>query len=152
MTEIHSDELSALANPDLEYIIYTLVDITDSKVITPKKDYIGFFQSQNLNTFIQTLSLRTQILSYEVEVIDDNISNYGFVGNYTKLWKLTFTTEATLPWLKDTDNLFWLVQDFQGIPVHTKLTESASIKPEIACTLHSDISKINTRFTIAHVA
>lgn len=152
MTEIHSDELSALANPNLEYIIYTLVDITDSKVITPKKDYVGFFQSQNLNTFIQTLSLRTQILEHKVEVINDNISNYGFVGDYDKLWKLTFTTEATLPWLKDTNKLFWLVQDFQGIPVHTKLAEIVPIKPEIVCTLHSDTSKINTRFTIAHVA
>ena len=40
------------------YTIYTLVDITDANISSPKVDAKGFYQSQNLNTFMQTIGLR----------------------------------------------------------------------------------------------
>ena len=52
------------------YIVYTLIDITDSGVVSPKENSKGFFQAQNLNTFIQSISLRSQPVLSSVEKLD----------------------------------------------------------------------------------
>lgn len=145
--DIASDELSDSVNPRTEYTIYTLIDITDSGVISPKKSKTGFHQAQNLNSFLQTLGLRTQILSYNSEQISGDFSEYKFdySGN-GNIWKLTFWAEATLPWTKDNDGLYWLIRDFSGIPIHTGLNESVDIDPEVINTSVT-VGKINTRFT-----
>ena len=151
MTEIHSDALSAMAHPEDQYVIHTLIDITDSGAISPKNNYVKFYQAQNLNSFIQMLSLRTQVLSYTVESFRELYDNYGFGNNTTpegSIWKLTFSTDATLPWLRYDDNLYWLLHDFTGMPVHTKLTESVKITPAIISTLPGASTPINTRFNI----
>ena len=52
------------------YSIYTLIDITDSGILSPKTDAKGFFQSQNLNTFIQCISLRAQPVLSSINKVD----------------------------------------------------------------------------------
>ena len=37
------------------YSIYTLIDVTDANVSSPKTDVKKFYQSQNLNTFMQVI-------------------------------------------------------------------------------------------------
>jgi hypothetical protein len=150
MDDIYSDELAAIANPDTTYVIYTLIDITDSKVISPKNNALGFHQAQNLNTFIQTLSLRTQLLSVNVSINHDvTYADYGFdfPGQGT-VWGLTFVAEATDPWLHANNQLHWITHDFSGTPVHTRLRETVKIYPEIVNTLATANSQINTRFNL----
>ena len=55
---------------ELLYSVYS-IDITNKQVNTPKQDKIGHYQSQNCNTFLQTISLRTQ----------PNIIETKFIGN-----------------------------------------------------------------------
>jgi hypothetical protein len=147
-TDIHSDELSASVNPDTVYEICTLVDITDANVITPKKSKLKFYQSQNLNTFLQVLGLRTQVLDYQVKRIKTEYSKLGFDNFHDTgyIWSLRFVAEATDPWRKGSDQLYWLKQDFYNIPVYTRLKETVKLEPEMTITLDSD--KINTRFNI----
>lgn len=151
-TDVNSDTLAAVANPVSKYIAYTLVDITDSGVITPKKNRQGFYQAQNLNTFVQVLSFRTQILDYSVRQFSDTYSDYGLHGWDTasgNIWELTFIPESTDPWIKDENKLFWLINDFMGVPVHTGLKESVKITPEIINTIATGSGKINTCFNIS---
>lgn len=125
-----------------KYIINTLIDITSTRVITPKNDPLGFHQEQNLNTFLQILGLRTQILSYSVSVKKTaKLENYNFGEGFNKtssVWTLTFIPEATMPWKKEEDSTFWLYKDFDNVPIHSGLCEKAKIKPEVV-----DCSGIN---------
>jgi hypothetical protein len=150
--DIHSDELSASVNPVTVYEICTLVDITDANVITPKKSKLKFYQSQNLNTFLQVLGLRTQILEYHVKRIKTEYSNLGFVDleDTGYIWSLRFVAEATDPWRKGSDQLYWLKQDFYNVPIHARLKETVKLDPEMTITI--DSNKINTRFNIVQNA
>ena len=49
-----------------EHVLYTLVDITDTGVNNPRGSTIEFRQSQNLNSLMQVLSMRTQPLHVTV--------------------------------------------------------------------------------------
>lgn len=122
-----------------KYIINTLIDITNSGIITPKNDPLGFHQEQNLNTFLQILGLRTQIMSYSVSIKQRaKLENYNFGEGFNKtstVWTLTFIPEATLSWKKEDDPTFWLYQDFNNIPIHCGLSEKAKINPEIVDSL-----------------
>lgn len=150
--DIHSDDLSASVNPNTVYEICTLVDITDANVITPKISKLKFYQSQNLNTFLQVLGLRTQILEYKVKRIKTEYAKLGFENFQDTgfIWSLRFVAESTDPWRKGSDQLYWLRQDFFNIPVHARLKETIKLDPEMIITLDSD--KINTRFNIVQNA
>lgn len=147
-TDIYSDDLFSSVNPTDVYEINTLVDITDTQVITPKKSSLKFYQAQNLNTFLQVLGLRSQVLEYKVKKSKVNYQDCGFdnIEGNGNIWSLRFIADSTDPWLKDNDKLYWLQQDFFNIPVHTKLNETVKLKPEMVITDKS--SKINTCFNI----
>lgn len=147
-TDIYSDELFSSANPVDVYEINTLVDITDTQVITPKKSSIKFYQAQNLNTFLQVIGLRSQVLEYKVKKSRADYQDYGFNGiqGDGNVWSLRFTADSTSPWLKNDDKLYWLRQDFFNIPIHTKLNETIKLKPEMVIT--DETGKINTCFNI----
>jgi hypothetical protein len=153
-SDIESDTLSAIANPRPVYEIYTLVDITDTGVISPKRNQKGFYQAQNLNTYLQVLGLRTQIINYQVSTLNEIFSGRDFVNfpGVGNIWKLAFQTESTDPWNKSGDNLYWLIHDFAGTPIHTNLDESVKIKPEIVNTIDTLPGEINTRFNIQALA
>jgi len=147
MPQVKQQE-NKLQNLNVKYKIFTLIDITNTKVITPKANPVGFHQEQNFNTFIQILSLRTQVISNNVKKIKKakyNSFNFGsaFDGS-GPLWELTFIAEATVPWIKDEDLTYWLYRDFDNIPVHIKLNEKENIYPESISTVDS-LSK-NTCF------
>ena len=146
--DIYSDVLSEQANPEPVYEIYTLIDITDTTVINPKHNQKKFHQAQNFNTFIQVLSLRTQILHYQVELLTGNYKKFGFknMNGSGNIWKLSFQAEATDPWIHSEDSLYWLVYDFAGTPVHAGLNETIEIDPEIVNTIDKLPGKINTLF------
>jgi hypothetical protein len=129
------------------YTIYTLIDITDSGIVSPKVDAKGFFQAQNLNTFIQSISLRSQPVLSSVEMLSaENLSNHQFGSNFTgihNIWVLKFASETRDAWRKDTNNVYLLKQDFDTMPIHITLDETAVINPESVDT--STVNK-NTYF------
>ena len=116
------------------YTVYTLIDITDSGIVSPKVDAKGFFQAQNLNTFIQSISLRSQPVLSSVEMLSaENLSNHQFGSNFTgihNIWVLKFASETRDAWRKDNDNVYLLKQDFDTMPIHITLDETAVINPE----------------------
>jgi hypothetical protein len=120
------------------YIVYTLIDITDSGVVSPKISDKGYFQAQNLNTFIQSISLRSQPVLSSVTFLDaQDLSNYNFGSNYSGIqdvWVLKFASETADAWKKDSNNVYMLEQDFDKMPIHTILDETANINPEIIDT------------------
>jgi len=116
------------------YTVYTLIDITDSGIVSPKVDAKGFFQAQNLNTFIQSVSLRSQpVLSSVTVLTAKDLSDYEFGSNFTgihNIWVLKFASETRDAWRKDIDNVYLLKQDFDATPIHITLDETAVINPE----------------------
>ena len=80
------------------YTVYTLIDITDSGVVSPKSDAKGYYQAQNLNTFIQSVSLRSQPVLSSVEFLDaQNLDDYDFGSDFSGIqdvWILKFASET----------------------------------------------------------
>lgn len=132
------------------YSIFTLIDITDTGVTSPKNDATGYYCAQNLNTFIQTIGLRTQpILSSVIKLETQDLNNYNFgtdhSGNHT-VWLLKFASSTDKAWFKDDDYTHWLPYDFIHTPVHTQLTETAIIVDSIETV---DSNSKNTYFTFS---
>ena len=130
------------------YTVYTLIDITDSGVVSPKVSASGYFQAQNLNTFIQSVSLRSQPVLSSVQILtSQNINSYefgtSFTGNHT-IWVLKFASETADAWKKDDNDIHMLKEDFDKMPIHKDLEETAVIDPEIIDT--SSTNKKNTYF------
>lgn len=129
------------------YTVYTLIDITDTGVVSPKGNSKGFFQAQNLNTFIQSISLRSQPVLSSVEKLDaEDVANHQFGNNFTGLhdvWVLKFASETADAWNKENNSVYMLDEDFNATPIHGTLDETAIINPEIIDT--KTVSK-NTYF------
>jgi hypothetical protein len=130
------------------YTVYTLIDITDSGVVSPKTSASGYFQAQNLNTFIQSISLRSQPVLSSVQILDSqDISKYEFGTNFTgthTVWVLKFASETADAWKKDNNDVYMLKEDFDKMPIHEDLNETISIDPEIIDT--NTVNKKNTYF------
>ena len=121
------------------YTVYTLVDITDTGVVSPKGNSKGFFQAQNLNTFIQSISLRSQPVLSSVEKLDaEDVADHQFGSNFTGLhdvWVLKFASETADAWVKESNDTYMLEEDFNTMPIHVTLDETALINPEIVDTM-----------------
>ena len=130
------------------YTVYTLIDITDSGVVSPKTSASGYFQAPNLNTFIQSISLRSQPVLSSVQILDSqDISKYEFGTNCTgthTVWVLKFASETADAWKKDNNDVYMLKEDFDKMPIHEDLDETISIDPEIIDT--NTVNKKNTYF------
>lgn len=124
------------------YTIYTLIDITDSGITTPKIDARGYFQAQNLNTFMQTIGLRTQpVLSSVKKYTNTDVSDYDFGAEFNgqhTIWQLTFASETAKAWHKEDNPLFWLEKDFDKTPVHVSLEETVNLSPESITTSNNN--------------
>lgn len=132
------------------YRAYTLVDITDTGNSDPKGNTATFKQAQNLNSLIQTLSLRTQLILSSVSLYTfQDLNDYDFGSNHTgthSIWTLKFATETTDVWNKDNDGVFLANADCHGIPINTDLDETALISNIFET---SDNNK-NLYFTMSH--
>jgi len=131
------------------YTIYTLIDVTDANVISPRASRVGFFQSQNLNTFMQTVGLRTQPVINSITILQQqNTSKYKFGSAFNDtnqtVWALEFSsgTERTLQ--DNNEHIALLVKDFKFIPVHTGLNETVAIENDVINT--DDEMQLNTYF------
>ena len=124
------------------YTAYSLVDITDSGNSDPKGNSVSFQQAQNLNSLIQALSLRTQLVLSSITssstLLDDYEFGSLFSGEHT-LWIFKFATETLDVFAKEEDKMYFAHQDVHGVPIHTGLDEYASI--ESFFNTASDINK-----------
>ena len=120
------------------YTVYTLIDITDSGIISPNPNASGFYQAQNLNTFIQSISLRSQpVLSSVAMLSTQNLADYEFGNSFTgthDIWVLKFASETADAWKNETDNVYMLSQDLNNTPIHTSLNETVLISVDIIDT------------------
>ena len=124
------------------YQAYTLVDITDSGNSDPKGNSTSFQQAQNLNSLIQALSLRTQLVLSSISPSTDDVSNYEFGSLYAgshSIWIFKFATEAQDVFAKEDDKLYFAREDVNNVPIHTDLDETASIESFFNCV--SDVNK-----------
>ncbi len=130
------------------YSIYTLIDVTDSNVSSPKINAKKFYQSQNLNTFMQVIGLRTQpIISSVTKLESQNMAEYNFGNDYTgthTFWLMKFVSETEGAWKKDDIETALLVEDFNFVPIHSNIDETATIDGDIINTDNED--KLNTYF------
>tara|TARA_B100000965_G_scaffold200677_1_gene167558 strand:+ start:200 stop:664 length:465 start_codon:yes stop_codon:yes gene_type:complete len=124
------------------YTAYSLVDITDTGDSDPKGNTVSFQQAQNLNSLIQALSLRTQLVLSSITSSDVDLSDYEFGSLFTgthKVWVFKFASEAQDVFAKREDKMFFATEDTHGVPIHDSLTETASI--ESFFNTMSDVNK-----------
>lgn len=130
------------------YSIYTLIDVTDANVSSPKINAKKFYQSQNLNTFMQVIGLRTQpIISSITKLEAQDLAKHEFGNNYTgshTVWLLKFVSETEGAWKKEGNETALLVDDFNLVPIHDNLDETATINGDIINTDNED--SLNTYF------
>lgn len=131
-----------------KFTLYTLVDITNTKVTNPKENKQGFYQAQNLNSFVQTISLRTQPDIISVKLLGNkDLTKFNFGNDFKKrkVWKIEFTCENPSAWLRENNPIALLEQDFNLIPIHVGLKENTKFKTASVDTV-SDEHR-NTYFT-----
>lgn len=119
------------------YEIYTLIDVTNTEYTNPKGNSREYRQQQNLQTFIQSLSMRTQIFIQSVEVDELSAKKLKFGKDFSgklRYWKISFYPDATDPWRRDKDYFFHLYSDLRGSPVYTELDEISNVKDCIQFT------------------
>ena len=130
------------------YSIYTLIDVTDANVSSPKTDVKKFYQSQNLNTFMQVIGLRTQpVISSITKLESQSMTDYNFGNDFTgshTIWILRFVSETDGAWNKDNNETTLLAEDFNFVPVYDGIDETATITGDIINTDNED--KLNTYF------
>ena len=122
-----------------EHIVcYTLIDITDSSAL----------QRQNLNTLMQTISLRANPLNVKVHMMgNQNMEDYEFGDNFggnQNVWLLSFMVEQSDVFQNKNGELGGLIDDLHQIPVIGDLLESITLLPEIFDT--KNILTKNTYF------
>lgn len=122
------------------FVVYTLIDVTESKHTTAKGTNMKYKQYQNYNSFLQALSLRTQLFSLKV-ISDENseLADYKFGSDYKNenVWKLMFEIETPDVWKKE-ENIFHHAHlDLHGVPVYSGLNESILFHNVIDCLSNS---------------
>lgn len=132
-------------NPEI-FSAFTLVDITDSGECNPSKSTIPYRQAQNLNSLLQMLNMRSQLLSTNVR-IDHNADlseyNFGITEGKHTVWIMEFAVEQHDLWKKNNDSVYYANNDCNLIPIHTGLNETCDIKNMFITS--NDINK-NTYF------
>ena len=130
-----------------EHVLYTLVDITDTGVNNPRGSTIEFRQSQNLNSLMQVLSMRTQPLHVTVTKFENTpMSEYKFGSKFKdtqSVWKVTFTTDIQDAYKSGSGKYAHLVNDCNNVPVHTDLSETIKLNPSSLCTQNKKIKNIS---------
>lgn len=110
------------------YSCYTLVDITNTNVITHSdNDNLQRNQQRNWESIIQLLTLRTKIHNIKyLGVSDDELSNHSFGIQYSgnhKVWSFTFAADND--YFSNNDRYGIIKADIQNTPIIPHLEETA---------------------------
>ncbi len=111
----------------MRFKLYTTVDITHTRVSRNEvvSDKIKY-QEQNFNTVVQTLGLRANIIfSNYSEMFETRGDLLGFNTPLNiKIWRFDFETHYENVYLKDSDPVGLLKDDFELVPYISGLDES----------------------------
>lgn len=117
------------------YVIYTTVDVTSTGVRTKNNNNdwnLQRNQQRNLDTLIQTISLRAQPINLKVKKLENqDTESYNFGRTtplYSNLWKITFDIEHAEALGKDGE---LLLQDLDYVPIINGLTETEPSFPPV---------------------
>jgi hypothetical protein len=132
-----------------KYTAYTLIDITNSGVTSPRSsDNAGYNQHQNLNTIIQLIGLRSQPLHYSVALLEtQDLVNFNFGKQFSGLhnvWKFEFVSEHSDVYSKDNDPVYFLTEDCDGVAFTSHLNETVTFSSNTFETKDKD--KLNIYF------
>ncbi len=114
---------------------YTLCDITRTKYTKKpqgSQDIKIRNQQRNYETFIQLISLRCQpSTNNDPECLDQQLSDFNFGSDYGKsrhlVWIFDFDVDRQEVFSTATNEFGAIVNDFNNIPVISKLDETAKI-------------------------
>jgi hypothetical protein len=125
------------------YQVITLVDITRTNPDRSEKDHLRVSQQANFNSLIQAIGLRSNVdWETDPQMHQGSIPTQLGKANH---WIWEFNAERDEIFLKDKNPVGLLIEDLNGVPVITKLNDSADIYPAVFKTQGDDI---NTWFTI----
>jgi hypothetical protein len=115
-----------------KYTAYTLVDITDSNITNSRtSDIAGYNQQQNLNTLIQLIGLRSQPILYSITILKtQDVVDYAFGNTFKGLhsvWKFEFASEHSNAYTKDDNDVYFLQQDCNNVPITSSLNETVNL-------------------------
>jgi hypothetical protein len=113
-----------------QYRAYTLIDITNTNILTQTIDQQRQRnQQRNWETIYQLLSLRTQLLSFDTaDAVVEDVSDYSFGINYTgmhKIWSVDFSIDHEDVYALNHDKFGILKDDFKIAPIILGLDETA---------------------------
>jgi hypothetical protein len=114
-----------------QYRAYTLIDITETKVLTQSiEQQKQRNQQRNWETIYQLLSLRAQLLEFNcMPVVSADIAEYAFGINYVgkhNIWMFDFAVERDDVYALNHDKFGVLKDDFKIAPIILGLDETAT--------------------------
>lgn len=108
---------------------YTLVDITETGVTRDRgTQELERNQQRNWETVLQCIGLRAQPMHMVTKTDMANLDFYEFGEMYTgqhRVWSFAFTVEHKNVFKHHDDNLYYLDQSFDQVPIITGLNETA---------------------------
>jgi hypothetical protein len=111
----------------MEYKLYTLVDITNTRQFRPEQGrQKEFWQEQNFNTVIQTLNIRSNIsYHYGPEQFEVGGRAIGFdTDDIIRVWRFDFSTQSDNIYATKDDPVGLLKEDFMAVPYIKGLNEA----------------------------
>lgn len=112
------------------YKITTLIDITRSNPNRTETDNLKLGQQSNFNSLVQAIGLRSNI-----EWNKDPASENGRLPDpwqgKSRYWYWEFDVERDQVFEINGDPVGLLVEDLNGVPIVTGLTETSEIKPAV---------------------
>lgn len=114
-----------------QYRAYTLIDITETKVLTQSvEQQKQRNQQRNWETINQLLSLRAQLLEFNyLSMVSADVADYAFGINYTgthNIWSFDFAVEREDIYAVNHDKYGALKDDFKIAPIILGLDETAT--------------------------
>lgn len=121
------------------YKIVTLVDITRSQATRSETDRIKIGQQANFNSLVQAIGLRANITWLSDPLKQTGQLPYPIEGKAT-FWTWEFETEQDTLFQKDNNPVALLIEDLNGVPIISDLSNDVDIFPAVFSTK----SNINT--------
>jgi hypothetical protein len=114
-----------------QYRAYTLIDITETKVLTQSvEQQKQRNQQRNWETINQLLSLRAQLLEFNyLSMVSADIAEYSFGVNYVgthNIWSFDFAVDRDDIYAFNHDKYGALKDDFKIAPIILGLDETAT--------------------------
>jgi hypothetical protein len=108
---------------------YTLVDITETGITRDRNNQeLERNQQRNWETVLQCIGLRAQPMHMVTKYETTDLDYYEFGEMYKgqhRVWSFAFTVEHENVFKKNQDQLYYLDQSFDQVPVITGLNETA---------------------------